>query len=111
MAGGAADLPTDSKKEVRGPVSQTGSADLSLLQELFERLGHLVGTGCGFHPAADPLHALDRLLHRHPFQQTGDALEIPAASPRHLYRLDDSIFRLDLKLPGRSCYYTRRRKK
>lgn len=45
MAGGAADLPTDSKKEVRGPVSQTGSADLSLLQELFERLGHLVGTG------------------------------------------------------------------
>ena len=54
---------------------------LSLLQELFERLGHLVGTGCGFHPAADPLHALDRLLHRHPFQKTGDALEIPAASP------------------------------
>lgn len=58
------------------------------------------GQDVDFIPAADPLHALDRLLHRHPFQQTGDALEIPAASPRHLYRLDDSIFRLDLEPPG-----------
>ena len=55
---------------IRGPFS---------LQELFERLGHLVGTGCGFHPAADPLHALDRLLHRHPFSR----LEMPWRFPLH----------------------------
>lgn len=67
---------------------------------LLQCLGQLVRTGGGLAAAADALHPLDGLLHRHPLQQHGDALKVAAAPAHYLDGLDEAVLHLDGEGPG-----------
>jgi len=67
---------------------------------LFQCLCHLVGAGRVFPAAADAVHAGNGFLHLHILYQTGDALQVAAAAPFHLYRADDAILYFNDHFPG-----------
>ena len=69
-----------------------------------ESLGQLVRAGGIFESAANPLHALDGILHPHSLQQVGDALQVAVAAALHAAVLDDAAIHVDLHIIGANAF-------